>query len=453
MGMEAIPSLLAKFSLPAILGMLINAVYNVVDTFFIGKLGTAAIGAVAVAFPVYNLIVAVGLVFGAGAASSLSRLLGAQNYDEANRMGSTALYSSLICAVLFSAASLIFLEPILGLCGATDTIMPYAIDYSRIILMGSTAAILNITLHNMLRSEGAVLFSVIILVSGAVLNIILDPILIFTLGMGIKGAAVATVLSQCLVLATLFIFHLRGKSELVLNPFNFSPHKDRYIEILKVGIPVFLFQLLAAVSLGATNQAAAGFGDAAVAAMGITSRIFAIGMFVVFGFSQGFQPIAGFNFGAGLFGRLNTCIRMSLVWSTLFVFGFAACTFLLATPIAGLFTNDPTTIAHTSKAMWFYSILFPFYGFQIITTTLFLALGKGKEGGILSMVGQGLFYIPLVIILPYFLALDGVFISRPIADALVISLTFLFSLRLKKELDDITSHPEPVDANNPLFSR
>ncbi|MCK4540717.1 MAG: MATE family efflux transporter [Spirochaetales bacterium] len=424
-----------KFAVPAIMGMLVMALYNVVDTIFVGKLGTSAIGATAVAFPIYMLIVAIGQTFGAGAASYISRLLGMKKKDEADRTASTAIFSALILAVFFTITGLIFLKPMLRAFGATDTILPFALAYTRIILAGSVFGILNMTMNNMLRAEGAVLQGAAIIAAGAVLNIILDPIFIFGLNLGIRGAAIATIISQFTAFSLLIIFHMKNKGHVRISIRKISPSKSRYAEIIKVGLPVFIYQLLSSISLGLINTKASVYGgDQAVAAMGITCRIFMVGMFVVLGYSMGFQPIAGYNYGAGLVGRVRESVRLSVLWTTIFTAVFGVIAMIFSHRIASWFSIDPMVIKIASRSLFVWGVVFPVFGFISIYSHLFLALGKGKEGGILAISRVGIFFIPAILIMPRLFGLDGVIFSQPAADLLSALLATVFAFKLRKEL-------------------
>ncbi|MCT4620982.1 MAG: MATE family efflux transporter [Marinisporobacter sp.] len=439
MGEEKIPKVLSKLAIPGIIAMLVNAVYNIVDTMFVGMLhNTSAIAAVSVAFPMFIMIAAFGQMFGVGAGSYISRLLGEKNKTLADQTTSTTFFTSLIFGMGFLIFGTIFLEPLLQLFGATDTIMPFAKEYSKVLVYGSVFTVLNMTLNNMIRAEGNAKFSMFAISLGAGLNIILDPIFMFTLNMGIKGAAVATVLAQIVSFIFLMNYFISGKSYIKISTKYFVFSKTIYTEIMKIGTATFARQALSSFSLGLINLAAKPYGDAAVAAMGVTLRIFSLGVFVVFGYNQGFQPIAGYNYGAKKYDRLKEAIKVSLKWTTMFCVIMTAVFISFAEGILSAFSNDPEVIAIGMKTLRAVVMLFPLFGFQQVYAVLFQALGRGKEALILSLSRQGIFLIPAVLILPKMFGLNGVIFSQTVADFFTIIITGILAVYmhrgLKKEM-------------------
>jgi putative MATE family efflux protein len=446
MSEEKISRVLLKFGIPAIIGLLITAIYNFVDAIFVGGLGTSAMGAAAIAFPISMVIVGLGLTLGSGAASYISRLLGEKDIELGNRTASTAFFWSIILGIIVIVPSLIFLQPLLRSFGATDTILPFAKDYGYIFIAGSIFSVVNITMNNIVRAEGAAKISMKALMVGAILNIILDPIFIYSFGLGIKGAAIATVISQVVSMILLLAFFSSDKSSIKISTKYFTLSKEIMLEILKIGMPNLVFQILSSASMGLINSAAVPYGDAAVAAMGIVNRIFAIGSYVVFGFSKGFQPIAGYSYGAKKYSRLKELINISLRWTSVFCFGLAVIQIIFASPIVSIFSDDPLVLKIGSRALRAYSIMFPFFGFQVIYMTLFLALGKAREGGILSLGRQGIFLIPTVLILPRIVGLDGVLFSQAIADFFTTLLTVVFSFKINDKISSLTEKI-PINTN------
>lgn len=434
MGNEKIPRILIKLSLPAIVAMLINAIYNTVDAFFIGKLGTSAIGAVAVAFPIFSLIGAIGLTFGIGAASYISRCLGAGKKAEADRTASTALFTSMGSGIIFTILGLILIIPLLRAFGATDTILPFAKDYTRILIMGSIFTMLNMTMNNMVRAEGNAPLSMVAMITGAVLNIALDPIFIFTFNLGITGAAIATVIAQGISTIILLGYYMSGKSYIHLNLRNLKPSRKIYGEILKIGSPSFIRNFLASFSVALINLAAKAYGDAAVASIGLTFRVLILGMFPLFGYAQGFQPVVGFNYGAKKFKRVFEAIRVSAIWTSVFSVAFAIVSIIFAPNIISVFSNDPAVIDIGSRSLRAVNIFFPLFGFQVISTVLFQALGKGLPAALLSLARQGIFLIPAILIMPGIFRLNGVIYSQPVADFLTIILTMFFAIDILRKL-------------------
>jgi putative MATE family efflux protein len=434
LGEEKIETILIKLAIPAIIGMLVNAIYNIVDTVFVGKLGTSAIGAATVAFPLFMLIGTFGLTFGVGAASYISRLLGENNKVQADKATSTAFFTSMTVGILYMIIGSIYLEPILRLFGATDTILPYAKAYSRILVLGSVFTMINMTMNNMLRAEGSAKISMIALSVGAGLNILLDPLFIFGFDMGIQGAAIATVLSQMVSRVLLLSYFLSGKSYIKLHIKYVTLSTQIYSEIMKIGIPTFLRQCLISVAMALINVAAMPYGDGAVAGIGVANRVFMFGMYVLFGYCQGFQPVAGYNYGANKYDRLTEAIKVSLKWTTIFSMSVSVIFLIFAQPIVTLFSNDPEVIRIASESLRAMSLLFAFGGFMNVYSSLFQALGYAVSAAILSLARQGLFLIPAVLISSRVFGLEGLIYSQTIADFFTIIVTAVLALRITKQI-------------------
>ena len=436
MSQEKVSTALLKFGMPATIGLLVVAIYNFVDAIFVGRLGTSAMGAASISFPISMVIIGLGLTLGSGGASYISRLLGKNDIKKGNKVVSTAFFASIILGLIVIIPSLIFLEPLLKAFGATETILPYAKDYAYIFIGGSILNVINITMNNLMRAEGAAKNSMRALIVGAVLNIVLDPIFIYTFGFGIKGAAIATVISQSVSTFLLLRFFFGDKSILKITIMDFTLSKEIMGEILKIGMPNLVIRLLASSSMGLINLAAGPYGDTAVAAMGIVSRIFAIGSFIIYGFFKGFQPLAGYNFGAKNFNRLKELKDTALRWTTIFCSVLAIIQIIFARQIVGVFTDNSLVLDIGERALRAYSIMFPLFGFQTIYITLFLSIGKAKEGSFLSLGRQGIFFIPVILILPKILGLDGIIFSQVIADFLTIIVTLIFSMKLNKIINN-----------------
>ena len=434
MGEEQIPKVLTKFALPAIIGMLIAAAYNVVDTLFVGRIGTEAIGATSVAFPLFMLFSTFGLSVGIGAASYISRLLGAKDAEQAHRTGTTAIVTTIGLALVLTTLGLIFLHPLLRAFGATDTIMPYAVEYTRVIILGAIFTMCNMCMNNLLRAEGSIKMSMIGISLGAILNIIFDPIFIFTLGMGVKGAAVATVLAQAISTSVLAAYYVSGKSLLVIRPEYFTPSRKIYGEIVKMGIPTILRQGLVSVSMGFFNVVAGRYGDAAIAALGIVLRVSMPGLMVIFGFGQGFQPVAGFNYGAKRYDRLLEAITVSLKRTTIFCVSMMALLLALADPIIGAFSSDPEVLAIGVKGLRYFALIFPTFGFNVTIQMLFMAVGRAVPAGILAFSRQGFFLIPAIALLPKWFGLTGLLICQPVADFATTILTLFMAVKILQEI-------------------
>lgn len=318
LGNAPISKALLAMGIPTMLGMMVNAIYNLVDAYFVGGLGTSQMGAISVVYPLGQVVVGLGLLFGNGSASYLSRLLGNREQEQADRVASTALYSSVAVGAVMIIFSLIFLRPILRLLGATDSIMPYAMTYAGIYVVSCIFNVFNVTMNNIVTSEGAAKTTMLALMAGAVLNIGLDPVFIYTLDMGVAGAAIATAISQIVSTLIYLTFIFRKKSIYSFKIKNCTFTKEIMSEIFKIGIPTLVFQILTSLSISLVNTQAGPYGDSVIAGMGAVTRIVSMGSLIVFGFIKGFQPIAGYSYGAKKFDRLHKAIRTSILWSTVF---------------------------------------------------------------------------------------------------------------------------------------
>ena len=441
LGSAPIPKALLALGLPTMIGMLINALYNLVDTYFVGGLGTDQMGAVTVAFPLGQIVVGLGLLFGNGAAAYLSRLLGRGDKDTANKVASTALYSSVLIGGIVILCSVIFLEPILRQTGAIESVMPYAVTYTSIYITFSIFNVFNVTMNNIVSSEGAAKTAMCALMAGAILNVVLDPIFIYILNFGVAGAAIATAISQ-IVSALIYLFYIFRKKSV----FNFRIKeccfsKEIMSEILKIGIPTMVFQLLTSLSISMINNAAKEYGGSVLAAMGPLTKIMSMGSLIVFGFLKGFQPIAGFSYGAKKFDRLQEAIKTSILWSTTFcvIFGLAAAVF--STDIMSLFTkSDMEMIRVGSIVLRASGVSFILFGFYTVYSFLFLVMGKAKEGCILGACRQGICFVPVILILPMLWGLNGILYAQPIADVLSAIVTAFMAVQLHKELSTTKAH-------------
>lgn len=439
-----ITKVLFQLGVPVIIGMLVTALYNVVDAMFVGGLGTSQMGAVSITYPIAQVIIGLGLTFGSGSASYISRLLGEKNNDQADRTASTALISSIFVGLIAIVITLCFLDKVLILLGATPTILPYAREFAVIYIPGSILNVINVTMNNISASEGATKISMTSMLMGAIINIILEPIFIYTLGWGIKGSAIATVVAQGVTTLLYVWYTLSGKSNLHFSIKHFTMSRTIYAQIFKVGIPTLLFQLLSSASMGLINTAASRYGDSAVAAMGVVTRVLALGSYVIFGYAKGFQPVAGFNYGAKNYGRLKEAISTSLKWSTIFCAIAEIILLIWSKQIVGLFSKDSSVISIGSDALRANSITFILFGFQYIYTTLFLALGKAAKGTILSIARQGIFFIPIILVLPRVFGLNGIIFTQPLADVLTTVLTGLLAARLQKQIRIAASETESL---------
>lgn len=364
LGSAPIPKALMALGVPIMIGMLINALYNLVDAYFVSGLGKSQMGAISIVFPLGQVVVGLGLMFGNGAASYLSRLLGRGDKDTANKVASTALYSSLLIGAIIILFSTIFLKPILTMLGATETIMPYALTYSRIYILSCVFNVFNVTMNNIVSSEGAAKTTMCALLLGAVLNIGLDPLFIYTFNIGVAGAAIATAISQLVSTLVYLTYILRKRSAFSFSLKAFSPNGQMMVEILKIGVPTLVFQLLTSLSIALINRAASDYGDSVIAGMGAVTRITSMGTLVVFGFLKGFQPIAGFSYGAKKFDRLREAIKTSIIWSTSFCLVVGLVMAVFSTQIISQFTEgDVQMVLAGQKSLFANGLTFVFFRF------------------------------------------------------------------------------------------
>ena len=315
-----IPNLVVNLAVPSIISMVITAVYNMADTYFVSQINTSASGAVGISFSLMALVQAIGFTMGMGSGNYIAQLLGQKDPDKAAKVAATGFFTTFGLGVVFSVAGMIFLNPLVRLLGATPTILPYALDYTRYILLGIPFIMSSYVLNNILRFQGSASYSMFGIGFGGILNIILDPIFIFKLNMGTGGAALATSISQFISFCLLFIASGKG-GNLKISFANFKPKLEIYKEILRIGMPSFYRQSLASITGIILNQTAGPFGDAAIAAMSIIARVFHLAFAALLGFGQGFQPVSGYNYGAKLYDRVVEafwfCIKISAIGLTI----------------------------------------------------------------------------------------------------------------------------------------
>ena len=429
-----VSSALLKLGIPTMVGMLISALYNAIDAYFVGGLGMSQMGAVSVVFPIVQIIIGLGMMFGAGASSYVSRLLGMGDNEQANKTASTSLFSGLLVGAIIIIGIMVFLDPVLTSLGSTETILPYARAYAKIYVTGSIVNIFTVIMNNLLTAQGAAKFTMIAMLTGSIVNIILDPVMIYGLDLGIEGAAIATVISLCINMALYIGYIAKKKGVLSFSVKNIAPSKTIYAEVLKIGIPVLMFQILASAAMGSINTAAKPYGDYAVAAMGAVTRIMTVVIYVVFGFLKGFQPFAGYNYGAKKFDRLKKSIKLCMVWTTVFCIIAAIVLIIFANPIVSLFGTDMEMVGLAEKALRLNAVLFVTFGFQMVYASLYLAIGKSLIGSILSLSRQGIFFFPLIFVLPYLFDLTGVVWVQPTADLLATVLTVIFAVKINRAL-------------------
>ena len=421
-----VPRLIVSLAVPTIISMLVTSFYNMADTYFVGKINTQSTAAVGIVFSVMSIIQAVGFFFGHGSGNYISRKLGAQETGNAEKMAATGFFWALFMGIFLVVVGLIFLTPLSLALGSTPTILPYTEKYLGIILLGAPFMTASLVLNNQIRFQGNAAYAMVGIVSGAVINVILDPILIFVFDMGISGAALATVISQICSFSLLLYMGRKG-GNIRIRFKNFTPSLAFIKEIIGGGTPSLARQGLASVATILLNVAAGAYGDAAIAGMSIVTRI---AMFInafLIGFGQGFQPVCGFNYGAGLYARVRQgfwfCVKVGFIF--LLVCALAGMGF--AEEIVSLFRKgDPDVIAVGAAALRWQFITFPLGSWIVMSNMMLQTIRKPVKATIISSARQGLFFIPLIFILSHYLGLQGVEMCQAVADLL----TFILAIPL-----------------------
>ena len=420
-----IHKLIPLMAVPTIISMLVTAIYNMADTYFVSKLGTSASGAVGILFSMMAIIQAVGFTIGMGAGSQISRLLGKKDDEYAGKVATSAVLSGIVMGILIAVIGICFLNPITRMLGATETIVPYAVDYGRYIFLATPMMITSFVLNNLLRSEGKAKYSMIGILFGGLLNIGLDPLLIFVFHMGISGAAVATAISQTISMLVLFYPYVRKKTVLYLSIKKIAPQFRVYWEILKFGLPSLFRQGLASIASVLLNRSAAEYGDSAVAAMSIVAKVFMVLFSVLIGFGQGYQPVVGYNYGAGIYKRVREAFWFTLKVGTAVMTIFAAGTYFFAPNLIQMFLKDDMNVKEIgTMALRMQCLAMPLMALGVVSNMTFQAVGKTVSATFLTSMRQGIFFIPLILLLPGFIGILGVEIAQPIADAV----TFIFCI-------------------------
>lgn len=419
LGEDKISTLLLKFSIPAIVGMLVNALYNVVDRIFVGNaVGTTAIAAITISFPIMLILMAFGMLIGMGATSVISIKLGEQKKDEAELVIGNAVSLLIVGSIFFAVFGITFLDPILKVLGASEVVLPYARNYMYIILLGTMFSSISFGMNGFIRAEGDPKTAMLTMLIGALLNFVLNPLFIFGFHMGIKGSALSTVISQFVSAIWIFSYFLKGKSHLKIHFKNLKLSLHTVGSILAIGMAPFLMQTAASVVTIILNNSLVHFGgDIAVAAIGIVSTIAMLFLMPIFGINQGAQPIIGYNYGAEKFNRVKKTLKIAVVAATIIVSLGYIIIMIFPHQIVALFgANKRTVIDFGAYALRIYLFFLPIIGFQVVGGSYFQAVGKPKQAMVLSLSRQVLLFIPLLLILPRFFGLNGVLYSGPLSD-------------------------------------
>lgn len=427
LGQERVLPLLVRFSVPAIVGMLVQALYNVVDRIFVGNgVGSLGLAGLTVSFPVMLVQMAFAMLIGLGATALISIRLGENRQDEAEQIMNNALGMLVLISIIFTVVGISFLDPLVRLMGASDAVLPHARDYLSIILYGTIFQTVSFGLNHMIRAQGHPKTAMATMLIGAITNIILDPVFIYIFGWGTAGAAFATVLSHFVSFVWVLSFFLRGKSQLKLDLRKFHKIKWSYVlQIISIGFAPFAMQLAGSLQNLVLNQSLATYGgDAAISAMGIVFSVNTIFLMPIFGINQGSQPIIGYNYGAVKYKRVKQAFLYAAAGATfLSTLGFLA-TRIVPLQLAQLFgRHDAELMELAVQAMRVVMVTFPVIGLQIVGANFFQAIGKPKQSAFLSLSRRVLLIIPLLLILPRFLGLRGVFLAYPFSDLVAVLIT------------------------------
>ena len=414
---QPVGRLVTAMAIPSIVSMLVSGIYNLADTFFIGQINTQSVAALGIVFSYMVLIQSVAIFFGQGSGNYISRALGRREVEDAEEMAAVGLVSSVLTGVILAALSFLFMRHILSLLGSTETILPYATDYFRYILLGAPFIMGTFTLNNQMRHQGNALLSMIGIVSGAVLNIILDPVFIFGLDLGIRGAGMATAISQfvgfCIVLG---MTGRRGTLPLRLSMF--KPTLRRYHDISAGGLPSLARQGLMSVSAICLNQMASLYGDAAIAGFSVVSRIMMLACAAMIGYGQGFQPVCGFNYGAGFYDRVRAAFWHSCLVATIYCSVLAVLGGIFARPLVSLFRSDDIDVINIGSEVLRYQCLsFPLVGFITLANMYLQNIRKTVPAIIMASARQGIFFLPALFAGHALWDFTGVEIAQAVADA------------------------------------
>ncbi len=431
---KPIPNLIMSLSIPTIASMLITNIYNLVDAYFVGKLGTSASAAIGIVLGVQAIFQAIGFMFGHGAGSIISRKLGEKDHEAARRFASTSFFLSLIASTAAAILGLLLLTPLMRLLGSTETILPFAKNYGFYILISAPALTTSCVLNNIMRYEGKAFWAMIGLVSGGVLNMIGDPILMFGLHMGMDGAGLSTALSQYISFFILLYMFLSGKTESKIALQYISKKPREIVNILKTGFPSLIRQTLNSVSTMALNWGAKPYGDATIAAMTIAGRVMMFIASCMIGIGQGYQPVAAYNYGAKKYSRIREGFFFTWKFGEIILGILAIIGFIFPGVIVRIFRDDPAVIQIGIPALRFQCISLLAQPFNVAANMMFQSIGKSKIASFLASLRSGLYYIPLMLLLPNIIGILGVQSAQMWADLLAIITTIPFVISFFRTL-------------------
>lgn len=417
-----VKKLISSLAIPTIITMLVSALYNMADSYFVGKIDTVSVASIGIVFSAMTLLQAIGFFLGNGSGVLISTYLGEKKKEQAQLYANTAFFSAFIAGVILAVVGLIFSNQIAFLLGATQSTLKSASHYLKYILLGSPFILCSFVLNNQLRYQGSAIYSMAGILVGSLLNIAIDPLFIFTFKMGVKGAAIATVLSQFIGFGIL-LFATRKGENIRITLKSLKPSIKVLLDISKNGMPSLARQGIQTAATISLNFACAKFGDAAVAGMSVFNRVAFLGMAVVIGFGQGFQPVCSFNNGAKNYKRVYNGYKFTAVITTCIITVFSIAAFFFAEQLISVFRNDNEVIKIGAMALKAQCLAMPIVGYCTASNMLMQSLKKSSKATVLALARQGIFYIPLMLTLPLWLGLTGIALVQPIADILSFVLT------------------------------
>ncbi|MCI2056387.1 MAG: MATE family efflux transporter [Oscillibacter sp.] len=448
MGNAPVSTAILKLSIPVVCGMMVQVLYNLVDTFFIGRLHDQnQLTAASITTPVFMILMAISTIVSTGAASYISRCIGRKDSERANRTLTTGVMICTALAVVAMSAGLLLIKPFVMALGASAEVYPFARQYVMVMLLGAIPVMLSFTGGQMLRAEGAAMPSIIGMMIGTVANVIFDPIFIFGLHLGILGAGIATVLGNVAALGYYIWYYLSGKSILRIKPSYLTRDKAIWKEIFFIGIPACLSQLLSSAALMTLNNQAKAYGDTVLAGMGVSSKLAFIGTFIFMGFAAGCQPLIGYNYGAQNYKRVREIFKTGMMMTCCIGIVLTVVFWLFADGLVAFFTPLPEVVIQGARVFRISIFAFVILGPQMLATTGIQAFGKAKESLILSVARQGFVYIPLLFLLQSWMGFTGLIWAQPIADAitLCLGLAFLKVILKKCTREDSSDHTDAED--------
>lgn len=429
-----VKKLILTLGFPSMICILITHIYNLADTFFVGRLGTSASGAVGIVFGIMAILQAFGFMYGQGSGIIVSRLLGAKAEREANMTASVALFSAFVTGLLISLIGICLVDKILFLFGSTKTIFPFAKAYAIWIFLAAPFIMCSLTLNNLFRYQGKALIGTVGIGSGALVNIVMDPIFMFSFNLGTMGAGISTAISQCISSIILFMFFQSDHCSQHFHMRHVACFRKQMKPIVTAGLPAFFGQVLGILSTMMLNREAKLYGDSAIAGMSIVGRITFLMFAVGLGIAQGFQPVAGFNYGAQKYDRVRKGFRFTLILCELLLGTLAMACMMESDRIIDVFCSDAEVIEVGSKALFLQCIGVLFAPLLTCTNVLLQSAGKYREASLVSSMRNGLFFLPLILVLPQHLGLLGIEIAQPIADLLAFLVTLPFAVCLYRQL-------------------